>query len=169
VSVLTRTQAVTALRSLGWRVRTTGEFVQVLKHFQGAWNLGPPLTVDGLLGAQTSAAIELSTQRRRAGQPDCRRISALGSSPAAAGRYTDCARIWVRRELVVALEWLRAEHYPGPGPSVGVPVQPAQQDGERCVAVHAQVRPCLRRSREGHPGDAGQSGEVLRDRVRPIG
>ena len=69
MSTLSRSQATTILRNLGWRIRTTTEYTAVVKRFQGGWNLGPALAVDGSVGPATSAALLLSESRRRAGKP----------------------------------------------------------------------------------------------------
>ena len=52
MTTISRDQATTILRKLGWRVRTTSEYVTVVKNFQRGWNLGPALEVDGSVGRQ---------------------------------------------------------------------------------------------------------------------
>ena len=66
MATLTRAQATTILRRLGWRVRTTSEFTRCVRHFQAGWNLGTALSVDGSVGAKTSAALLKSEARRKA-------------------------------------------------------------------------------------------------------
>lgn len=111
---LTDAQVTTVLRNLGWRVRTSGERTQAIKHFQLGWALGGALKADGVVGPKTTAALTTSEKRRRAGQGT---VSAHFSFSEFAcqchGKYSDCPRIWVKRELLVSLEMLRTRFYPG--------------------------------------------------------
>ena len=107
---LSRTQAAAILRNLGWRVDTTARYTQAVKDFQRGWNLGSPLSVDGLVGPKTSAAMTLSEARRRKG---------LGTASAhfsftefrckCGGKYASCRRIWILRSHVQRLESYRAK------------------------------------------------------------
>lgn len=111
---LTNAQVTSILRNLGWRVRTTGERTQVIKHFQQGWALGAKLTADGVVGPKTAAALIASEKRRRAGRPTASaHFSFKEFACNCHGRYSDCPRIWVRRELLESLETLRSRMYPG--------------------------------------------------------
>ena len=111
------------LARLGFRVNTAARFEQAVRDFQGGWNLGPRLDVDGIVGPKTTAALALSEQRRRAGRgtasahfsfseflckcggryASCRRY--VGEGPAGSRRHTG-------RWLLQSLEQLRAAAYP---------------------------------------------------------
>jgi zinc D-Ala-D-Ala carboxypeptidase len=111
---LNTSQATAALRALGWRVRTTGEFKQALHNFQYAWNLGAPLAPDSTLGPLTSAALSVSLSRRGRGLPTASaHFSFTEAACKCGGRYGNCQRIWVNRALFSSLEVLRAKAYPG--------------------------------------------------------
>ena len=110
---LTRDQAVAILRALGWRVRSTGEYPQVVENFQRGWNLGVALRVDGDVGPNTSAALRESERRLRAGQPTASAHFAFTEFRCqCGGRLADCQRIWVIRPLLASLETLRSRFYP---------------------------------------------------------
>ena len=106
---LTRSQAAAILSRLGFRVDTTARLTQAIKDFQLGWNLGSYLTIDGLVGPKTSAALVLSEARRRKG---------LGTASAhfsfsefackCGGRYAGCRRIWINRNHVARLEGYRS-------------------------------------------------------------
>lgn len=114
MSTLTQGQVTTILRNLGWRVRTTGERTQAIKHFQQGWNLGSKLADDGAVGPKTTAALLASEKRRRAGQPSASaHFSFTEFACNCGGHYSDCPRIWVQRELLESLEVLRVKFYPG--------------------------------------------------------
>lgn len=107
---LSRAQAGTVLKNLGFRVNTSARLTQAIKNFQRGWNLGPALTQDGVVGPKTSAALTLSEARRRKG---------LGTASAhfsfsefackCGGRYSSCARIWIVRGHIQRLEAYRAK------------------------------------------------------------
>lgn len=110
---LTPTQATAILRQLGWRVRTSGEFRQVVENFQRGWNLGAALQVDGDVGPLTSGALRESERRARAGLATASaHFSFTELRCRCGGRFSDCQRIWVRRPLLASLETLRARFYP---------------------------------------------------------
>ena len=110
---LTQAQCAGILRYLGWRVDTTGRFTQAIRDFQTGWNLGTALTVDGLAGPKTMAALLTSEARRRAG---------LGTASAhfsftefackCGGRYATCRRVWILRAQVQSLEVYRGHSGP---------------------------------------------------------
>jgi hypothetical protein len=107
---LSRTQAAAILKNLGWRVNTSARLTQAIKDFQRGWNLGTALSVDGIVGPKTSAALTLSEARRRKG---------LGTASAhfsftefackCGGRYAGCRRIWIIRQQVQRLEAYRTK------------------------------------------------------------
>lgn len=110
---LTADEATAALKALGWRVRTTREYVQALRFFQGAWNLGPALDQDGVLGPLTSSALSISLERRRTGRPTASaHFSFTDLACKCGGDFGDCPRIWVVRALLPTMETLRAKAYP---------------------------------------------------------
>lgn len=110
---LTTGQVTTILRNLGWRVRTTGERTQAIKHFQQGWALGPALVADGLAGPKTLAALATSEKRRRAGAGTASAHFSFNEFACQChGKYSDCPRIWVKRELLTSLEALRTHFYP---------------------------------------------------------
>lgn len=102
-------EVVKILRNLGWRVRTTGELTQCVRNFQRAYNLGDALVADGVAGPKTLAALRNSDSRRRQGKPDISaHFSAIEFRCKCGGRYTSCARIWVRRSLIREMEQYRS-------------------------------------------------------------
>ena len=110
MTTLTKDQATTIMRNLGWRIRTTDEYVAVVKRFQRGWNLGPALKVDGHVGPDTSAALLLSEARRRAGK---KTASAHFSFSEVAcrcdGKYSSCPRIWQKRSAFRMMERYRSK------------------------------------------------------------
>lgn len=106
---LTQAQASTLLSRLGFRVNTNARYVQAVRNFQKAWNLGSALSVDGQKGPKTDAALLLSESRR---------AHRLGTASAhfsfsevvckCGGRYADCQRIWTPRAVFASLEASRA-------------------------------------------------------------
>lgn len=113
MSTLATAQQTTILRRLGWRVRTSGERVQALKHFQDGWNLGPKLTANGACDTATSNALLVSEGRRQRGLPTASaHFSFAEFACGCKGRYSNCPRIWTKRALLEALEVLRAKDYP---------------------------------------------------------
>lgn len=110
MATLTRAQATTILRNLGWRVRSASEYTRCIKNFQAAWNLGPALTVDGNCGPKTSAALLLSESRRRAGKGTASaHFSFLEVRCRCNGKYADCQRIWTKRRTLQMMEQYRAK------------------------------------------------------------
>ena len=96
------------LEAMGWRVNTTARYVQAIRDFQAAWNLGPALTVDGDPGPKTRAALALSDKRRKGGKGDVsEHFSAREMACRCGGVHKDCRRIWVTRDLLQAAENLR--------------------------------------------------------------
>jgi len=98
------------LTALGWPAALP--LAVAVRSFQVGWALGPALLVDGIVGPVTSAALEASAtralhDRSTAGEHFSFREFACSCG----GRYR-CPVVWVRHELVRALETLRAEHYP---------------------------------------------------------
>ena len=97
-----------ALTTLGFRRGDTDD----VRAFQAAWNLGPALDVDGIVGTKTTAAIRISADRRRAGKPDASEHFWFRELACHCGRVT-CPRIRIQRDLLVGLERLRDAAYPG--------------------------------------------------------
>jgi zinc D-Ala-D-Ala carboxypeptidase len=127
VSLFPRRPASTARESLavlGFR----GTYADVTA-FQAGWCLGAPLTVDGILGPKTSAAIQTSLRRRYNGQPDLSEHFWWTEFACRCNRAA-CARIRVDRRLVAGLERLRALAYPR-----GLTIT----SGYRCPAHNAAV------------------------------
>jgi len=110
MAVLTRAQATTILRNLGWRVRTTSEYTLCVRNFQAGWNLGTALSVDGKAGAKTSAALLLSESRRKAGKPTASaHFSFLEVRCRCGGKYNSCQRIFFKRSAFQMLEGYRTK------------------------------------------------------------
>lgn len=130
MSTLTRNQAISILRLLGWRVRTTSEYTTVVKNFQAGWNLGPALTVDGSVGTKTSAALLLSAARHRAGKTDASPHFSFNEVACRCwGRYSNCQRIWMKRRAFQMMENYRAKS--------GIPLKVVS--GCRCPSENALV------------------------------
>lgn len=124
------TQAAAILRNLGFRFSTTGGYLQALRTFQGGYNLGGWLTVDGLLGPGSAAALTRSEANRRAGRPTASAsFSFADFRCGCGGRYTGCRVILVRRELFWTLERYRVR--------VGGPVRVVS--GYRCPTHNRRV------------------------------
>lgn len=101
-------QASVLLRDLGFRVRTTGEYIQAMKTFQRGYNLGAWLTVDGLCGPVTSAALARCETNRRAGKHTASaNFSWTNFKCTCGGAYSGCRQVLVLRELLWSLERYR--------------------------------------------------------------
>jgi hypothetical protein len=113
-TTLTKAQATAILVALGWRIRSAGEYVQAVRHFQAGWMLGAAaLAVDGKVGPITSAALRVSNDRRTRAQPTASaHFSFADLACRCGGKYSDCPRIWVIRPLLASLETLRVKAYP---------------------------------------------------------
>lgn len=110
MATLNRKQTAAVLKNLGWRVDTTGRYVQAVKDFQRGWNLGPALGVDGAVGPKTSAALLKSEANRRAGRGTCSaHFSFSEFACKCGGRYSNCRRCWIVREQVQSLEFYRSK------------------------------------------------------------
>lgn len=97
-----------ALGTLGWRVNTETRFLQAVKDFQRAWNLGPALVVDGIAGPKTNAALDISLGRKAKGKSDLsEHFSAWEFKCGCGGAWRDCRRIWPLRSLIQAAEAYR--------------------------------------------------------------
>jgi zinc D-Ala-D-Ala carboxypeptidase len=128
---LTKGQAATVLRNLGWRVRNDGELRQAVTHFQQGWNLGPSLKDDGDPGPLTSAALRISESRRRKGLPTASaHFSFVEVACKCRGKYAGCARIWMKRNAFGELEDYRKAK--GSGVSI--------VSGNRCWAHNKAVK-----------------------------
>lgn len=107
---LTKEQATVILRNLGWRVRSTAEYVLCIKNFQAGWNLGVALIVDGKKGPKTDAALLLSESRRRAGKPTASaNFGFLEVRCRCDGKYSSCQRIFMKRSAFQMMECYRAK------------------------------------------------------------
>lgn len=120
---LSSSQAKTILSNLGFRVDNDARLRQAVRDFQGGWNLGPWLKIDGKVGPKTSAALSLSELRRRRGLSTASsHFSFKEFTCHCGGRYAACRRIagegrpgharHVLRALIQSLEILRASQYP---------------------------------------------------------
>lgn len=98
-------QATAILRGLGFRIRTTSEYTQVIRTFQAGYNLGAWLVVDGINGPATSAAIARSQASGRASE----HFSWSEFKCGCGGRFSNCRRILVSRDLLQSLERYRAK------------------------------------------------------------
>lgn len=138
-TTLSQSAAQDALRRLGWGNAPYPRAVAGFQH--GFALLGTALAVDGIVGPQTSAAITLSMAHLDAGTPTASKYFSFsefackcsGACPGEANLPRGAApssRIWVRRGLLLALDRLRAAHYP----SGLTPVS-----GCRCWPYHAAL------------------------------
>ena len=110
MATLTRGQAATMLTALGWRTNTAARLTQAIKDFQGIWNLGTALKVDGIIGSKTSDALRLSYARHKAGKPDISaHFRAREFQCKCFGKYAGCRRIWTPRKVVQLAERIREE------------------------------------------------------------
>lgn len=91
------------LPRLGFPATATG-----LRNYQAAWNLGSALTIDGILGPLTRAALVTSLTRHTTGRGTISdHFSAREFACKCDGKYQDCARVAVTRWQLRALEQLR--------------------------------------------------------------
>ncbi|MCA2213905.1 D-Ala-D-Ala carboxypeptidase family metallohydrolase [Jidongwangia harbinensis] len=105
--------AETILIRLGWRIRGAAELARAITAFQCGWNLGARLTVNSVADPATRRALLLSERARANGRPTASaHFSFAEFACKCRGRYPECRRIWVRRELLESLEVLRARAYP---------------------------------------------------------
>jgi hypothetical protein len=87
-------------------------FTQV-HDFQTAWNLGTALTVDGIVGPHTTAALEESAARHHAGEPDIStHYSAHQFACHCGGVLPGCHKTKVLRGLLESLEHLHTHGEP---------------------------------------------------------
>lgn len=94
------------IRALGFR----GAGDLDVRRFQQAWNLGPALTVDGVIGPKTAAAAaECAAKDGRLSE----HFRAEEFWCGCGGKKTGCQVLLVRRQLLRSLESLRAVFYPG--------------------------------------------------------
>lgn len=108
MSDLTRAQAQTILKNLGWRVDTSARLTQAIKDFQAGWYLGAALAVDGKVGPKTSYAMRLSESRRKAGKPTASaHFSWTEVRCRCNGRFASCRRIWTKRAAFKMMEGYR--------------------------------------------------------------
>lgn len=133
---MNRTEARKALDKLGWTHTFNGghDLRRAVEDFQRGWNLGPALLVDGKIGKKTSAAIEESLRRLKAGKPTASEHFSFSEWTCKCGLdgkpYANCDRVKVYRELLRGLEDLRAAFYPN-----GL----APVSGFRCPAYNQSI------------------------------
>lgn len=107
---LTRAQAQTILKNLGWRVDTSARLTQAIKDFQAGWYLGAALAVDGKTGPKTSYAMRLSESRRKANKPTASRYFSFAEVKCrCGGKYASCRRIFFKRAGFKMLDGYRAK------------------------------------------------------------
>lgn len=110
-----RAEARTILAMLGWRVNTDARLTQAILDYQGACNLPgiAALAKDGKVGPATIAALRMSRDRRNAGKHDISaNFSAREFACKCGGKYSDCRRIWISRNMVIGAEKLRTIYGP---------------------------------------------------------
>ncbi len=96
------------LTALGWDTSTTAKATQAVRDFQNGYCLaGAPLFVDGSPGPKTLAAIAHSLKRKAERLPTASTNFSFTEFRCACGGYSDCKRIWVDRDLILALEKYR--------------------------------------------------------------
>jgi zinc D-Ala-D-Ala carboxypeptidase len=112
---LTANQGMAILRNLGFRIRTTAEYHAQVRRFQASWNLGTALSVDGVKGPKTDAALLLSESRRRAGKSTASaNFSYSEVKCRCGGRYSSCPRIFISRNTLRMMESYRRRAGGGP-------------------------------------------------------
>lgn len=100
--------------------------------FQAAWNLGPKLLEDDIVGPVTSAAAVESWVRHERGRPDISPHFSAGEFRCkCGGRYRTCRGVLVTRGLLTSLEALRLLAYQD-----GLPIV----SGYRCEKHNAAVQ-----------------------------
>lgn len=105
---MTKAQIVAELKALGWRIRNDSDYKKAIQDFQRGWNLGEALSVDGIAGRRTQAALLISQRRRKDRKGTCSaHFSFVEFRCKCGGRYSSCRRIRVHRALVRGLEELR--------------------------------------------------------------
>lgn len=120
-----------ALIYLGWRIRDEADLARAAEDFQRGFALPgmDALLVDGKLGPKTRLAIQASYDRGKKGQPTASEFFSYGEFACQCrGKYTDCRRIRVHRELLLGLNGYRR----AAGPTEIV-------SGYRCVRHNAAV------------------------------
>ncbi len=107
---LTMTEVTKRLRSLGFRIRSTGERDQAIRAFKTGWfKLGPSLmdgtVANSILGPKASKAIDLAYERDKDGLTTMSpHFSFIEARCKCGGNFTDCRRIWPTRQSVIAAE-----------------------------------------------------------------
>ncbi|MCE0537383.1 D-Ala-D-Ala carboxypeptidase family metallohydrolase [Kineosporia rhizophila] len=115
---LTMTEVTKRLRSLGFRIRSTGERDQAIRAFKTGWfKLGPSLmdgtVANSILGPKASKAIDLAYERDKDGLTTMSpHFSFIEARCKCGGNFTDCRRIWPTRQSVIAAEALRTTFFP---------------------------------------------------------
>lgn len=116
--VFTIGQAATVVHNLGWQADTDAQVVKAVGLFQAGFNLHveagiPPLTIDEVVGPQTTVALAYAERRRKASQPTASAHFSFDEFACQChGTCAGCLRIRVARPLLVGLEKLRAAKAP---------------------------------------------------------
>lgn len=99
----------TQLDSLGFRTNTPPRFTQAVRNFQRGWCLGTPLTIDGIPGPKTQAALKKSYANNIAGRGTASPHFAFSEFTCkCGGRYSDCERIHILAGHINRLEVYRS-------------------------------------------------------------
>lgn len=120
-----------ALVYLGWRIRNDDDFERAVEDFQRGFTLPglPALLVDGKCGPKTKASLQASYDRGKAGKTTASEFFSYREFACQCrGKYVDCRRIRVHRELLLGLNDYR--RLVGPTSVVS---------GYRCVRRNAAV------------------------------
>jgi hypothetical protein len=116
------------IKDLGFTFGTQEDRV---KAFQRAWNLGPALLMDGVVGVHTAAAANKSWDLHVAGHPDLsRHFGGKEFACHCGGKLVGCKHLVLYRGLLESLETLREIAYPA-GLSI--------VSGYRCVRYNVKV------------------------------
>lgn len=101
------------LTKAGWVIAAAhvrkASYTDAVKDFQRGYNLGPALVVDGIAGPLTAAAANISA---KAGYKLSKNFKATEFRCGCGGINVGCRTIVIERSLLIALEKVRAKHYP---------------------------------------------------------
>lgn len=150
-----RKEVLSILRANGWAGAPSD--TQAIKDFQAAYAFGPALTVDGVPGPKTYAAV---LEFKAKGAKLSPNFTALEMQCRCRDQYPDCRRVFVKRSLLLALEKLRAKHYP-----LGLRVV----SGARCEKHNASLKNAYPRSQHRYGRGCDIEPKLSVEQVKALG